>query len=256
MQKNISLVVSVAIICLTVLGVAYALSQTDIAIKNTGTVSGSVQNSISVSGEGKVMARPDIVRVNIGVSELGQTTKEAQDTANRKLNQILSILEEHDVSEKNIQTTNLSFSPEYEWQKDNGRELVGQRVRQTVNVKVEDINRDADRVTNILDALGTIDGIEMNSVQFDIEEKEVLFSEAREKAFEKAEQKAKELAKLGDVKLLKPITISESTINYHPPMLRNYAMAEMAADGMGGGSSLPSGELEVTANVSVVFGIE
>ncbi|NJP03746.1 hypothetical protein HC823_00470 [Candidatus Gracilibacteria bacterium] len=63
---------------------------------------------------------------------------------------------------------------------------------------------------------------------------------------------------MGGVTLLKPITISESSMNYQPPMLRNYAKMEMAmADGADmGGSSLPSGELEVTATISVMYGIE
>lgn len=256
MKKETTTIISVIIVCLTIFGSAYFMSQRDVSIRNTGTVAGSVQNSITVSGEGKVMATPDIVQIQAGVSELRKTTKEAQEAANEKLNEILYVLSEHDVPKKDVQTNNLSFYPEYDYLKDNGRQLVGQRVRQTLNIKISDIDNDEERVTDILDALGRIDGLELNSVNFDIEEKEALFTKAREKAFDKAKQKAEELADLGSVNLLKPITISESSVNYYPPMVRNYAKMEMAMDGAGGGSSLPSGELEITANVSVVFGIE
>ena len=209
-----------------------------------------------MSGEGKVTATPDLLRIRAGVSELADTTKAAQEAMNIKMNQILSTLEKHGVKERDIQTRDLSFSPEYEWKEDSGRELVGQRVRQTVIVEIEDIDETPERVTSILDSLGTVNGLELNSVEFDIEDKTELFSQAREKAFEKAHQKAEELAKAGGVKLKKPIMISENTINYTPIYARNMAVMEMDAAGMGGGSALPSGELDVTANVSVVYGIE
>ncbi|MCF7917912.1 SIMPL domain-containing protein [Candidatus Gracilibacteria bacterium] len=256
MKKETITILAVVLICATILGVSYNFRKTGISIRNTGTASGSIQNSITVSGEGKVMSRPDIVRVQAGVSELRKTTKEAQIAANEKLAQILDILRENNIAEKNVQTTDLSFYPEYQWLEKTGQKLVGQRVRQTLNIKITDIDKKSERVTDILDALGSVDGLEMNSVNFDIEEKEALFTQARQQAFDKAEQKAKELAKLGGVVLLKPITISESSINYNPPMYRNFAKMEMASDAMGGGSELPSGELEVTANVNVVFGIE
>ncbi len=255
-QKHIATITITAVIaiCLTILGVTYNLRNTGISIKNTGNTSGSIQNSISVSGEGKVTASPDIVRIQAGISEIAPTTKKAQTAANEKIKTILSTLEQYDINKKDIQTTNLSFYPEYDWQP-SGRKLLGQKVQQTLNVIIRNINGKPDRVTNILDALGEVNGLELNSVQFDIDDRTELFTKARKEAFSKAKQKAEELAGLGEVKLLPPITISENTINYQPPMVRNFAMAE---GGMGGGgdSSLPSGELEITATISVVFGIE
>ena len=178
-----------------------------------------------------------------------------QDEAIEKLATIISILEENDVPERNAQTSNLSFYPEYDWKGDEGRKLIGQRVSQTLTIKIPEIDKNPGRVTDILDALGTINGLELNSVNFDIEDKKEFFSEAREQAFEKAYQKAKELAKFGDVELGKPITISESSVNYRPIPYQNFAKMEMVADGMGGGSALPAGELDVTASVNVLFEI-
>lgn len=256
MKKELTTLGAVILICGTIFAVSYNLKETGISIKNTGTVAGSVQDSITVVGEGKSMAQPDIVQIQAGVSETRTTTKEAQEAANEKLNQILKILKEYKISEKNIQTSNLSFYPEYEWRKDNERILVGQKVRQSLNIKIDNIKDDTTRVTAILDKLATINGLELNSVQFDIEDKKEFFTEARKMAFEKAEQKAQELAEMGDVTLLKPIAISEADVSYNPPLLRNYAVMESSADGLGGGSALPSGELEITTRVNVVFGIK
>lgn len=257
MQKEITTITSVIIICLTIMGVAWKLGNTGISIQNTGTSSATVQNSISVSGEGKVLADPDTVQINAGISETAPTTKEAQESVNQKLNTILGILEKNDIPKKNIQTNRLLIYPEYEWTEQDGRTLIGQRVSQILTIKIAEINKNPEKATDIIDALGEINGLELNSVNFDIEEKEDLFSDAREEAFEKAKQKAKEYASLGEVTLLGPISISDATVHYDLPIFSNYARKEMdEAAGMGGGSSLPAGQLEVTANVNVVFGIK
>ncbi len=249
--------VGVILICATIVFSIAQFQKTGITIRNAGSTSGSIQNSISVSGEGKITATPDIVRISAGVSELADTTKEAQKQANEKLERIISILEKNDVPARKIQTSNLSFRPEYDWKGDDGRTLLGQRVSQTLNIEIPGIDKNPERVTDILDDLGEIDFLELNSVNFDIEDKKNLFSAAREKAFEKAHQKAEELAKFGKVTLGAPITISEASIHYNPMPFQNFAAKEMIMlDGMGGGSSLPSGELDVTATVNVVFEIK
>ncbi len=245
----------VIIVCATIAFSIGQLRNTGITIRNTGSSAGSIQNSISVMGEGKVTAIPDIVRISSGVSELADTTKKAQQQANDKLDRIISILTENDVPERNVQTSNLSFRPEYDWN-DGGRRLLGQRVTQTLTIKIPEIDTQPDRVTKILDSLGEIDGLELNSVNFDIEDKKGLFSAARKEAFEKALQKAKELARFGDVTLGEPITISEGSVQYNPMPYQNFAMKEMAVGMGGGGSALPSGELDVTAMVNVVFEIQ
>lgn len=246
----------VLLVCITIAFSVGQIQNTGITIRDTGSTAGSIQNSISVAGEGKITATPDIVRISSGVSELADSTKEAQQQANKKLERIIEILKNNDVTERNVQTSNLSFRPEYDWKGDDGRKLIGQRVSQTLTIEIPGIDTKPSRVTKILDSLGEIDGLELNSVNFDIEDKKELFSAAREEAFEKALQKAKELARFGDVKLGAPISISEGHVQYNPMPFRNFAAKEMLmADGIGGGSSLPSGELDVTATVNVVFGI-
>ncbi len=254
---NIQIISSTIIICLTIFWLSWNLQNTWISIKNTWTVSGQVQNSLTVSWEWKAMANPDIVRIRAWISELAKTTKEAQINANIKLNKILEALKAYDIPDSDIQTNNLSINPEHEWTKENGRQLIWQRVRQNLNIKITEIDKDKDRVSSIIDTLWEINWLELNSINFDIENKKGLFTKAREKAFEKAKQKAIELAKLWGLKLLKPITISESRVNYNPPMFSNVARMDMAESSSAWwGSSIPAWELEVIANINVVFWIE
>jgi hypothetical protein len=66
-----------------------------------------------VIGEGKAKVQPDTLTINLSISELGKTTKEAQTKANEKASQIQSILEKAGVKKENIQTANLNVYPEY-----------------------------------------------------------------------------------------------------------------------------------------------
>jgi len=255
MKKETTTIFSVVIICAVLFGMSYNLKNTGISIRNTGTVGSNVQNSINVYGEGKISVTPDIVMIRAGVSETRDTTKEAQKATNQKIAKILEILRTYNVPDKNIQTSNLSFDEKYDWSV-NERKIIGQEVRQTLAIKIPEIIEDSTKVTNILDELGNVDGLELNSVIFDLEDKKEAYTKAREKAFKKAQQKAEELADLSDVKLLKPITVTEGSSRSYPPIYANYAKAEMDMGNTGGESSLPSGELEITTKLNVIFGIE
>jgi uncharacterized protein YggE len=75
---------------------------------------------------------------------------------------------------------------------------------------------------------------------------------------EKAKQKAKELAKVWEVTLLKPISISENLNTYYPqPMMKNtYAMDMVASEEMWWGADISLWELEINLNINVVYWIK
>jgi uncharacterized protein YggE len=58
-----------------------------------------------------------------------------------------------------------------------------------------------DKASQLIDQVSRIDGIQINGINFDIEDRTHLFSQARTLAFEKAQQKAQELAKLAGIKI-------------------------------------------------------
>ena len=245
-------------ICLSLLGSAFLISRTSFTIKNSGvSQSGGATNTISVSGYGKAFAKPDIVNLRFSVSELRYTSKIALEAVNTKIEQALQVLKENKVDEKDITTSNLSIYPEYDYQR-SLRTLKGQRATQSLVVKVKNIDDKATKATTIIDALASIENIQINSISFDVDDKTELFSEARELAFGKAEQKAKELAKLGSVKLDKPVSIIDSTYDYSTSSrTMNVAYERMDAAGIGGGGTdMPTGQLEITASIQVMWGIK
>ena len=254
-------VLAAIIVCVTILISLGKLQQTGITIKDNrqqvpekkAEQVAPVPKSISVSGEGRIMVVPDYVRISAGVSELADTTKKAQDLANQKLAKVLEILKNNAISDRNIQTSNLSFRTEYDWS-DGERRLIGQRVEQTLSISIPEIDTQPERVSRIIDALGAINRLEIHSVSLDIKNKKELFSRARILAFEEARAKAESLAQLAGLKLEKPLQISEKADNNIPtPYFRTTPQMEMAAGAPA--PSLPAGELDVTVTVNVKFGV-
>jgi len=255
-NKNLQ---SVVIISIALILSAILISRTGIYIKNTGGVesNGKISNTISVSGDGKVSAKPDMVQLNIGFQETASTSKEALAKVNDKISSAMKILKDNGISDADITTSNLSVYTQYDYS-NSTRKIIGQQASENLEVKIKKIDDKATKAVKIIDELSTIDNLQMNGIYFDIEDKTALFTKAREMAFNKAEQKAQELAKLSKVKLSKPVSISDSTYDVTPVAVTNVAQFKSVSldSASGGGASIASGQMDITANLSILWGIE
>lgn len=203
--------------------------------------------TIEVSATGEVMLTPDIASFSIQVSELGKTTSEAQAFANEKMAQLLSIMRENGVEEKDIKTTMLNLRPSYQWIE--GKQfLEGQVASQSLSVTL----RNLDKLGSMIDQLGEVSGMYLNSVMLDKEDKSVGLEQARQQAVQKALAKAELYAQGAQMQVGKPITISEYTAASNPYNTRmKVAMASESAYDMA--TEIPAGTMTVTSTVSMVL---
>ncbi|MDD4027124.1 MAG: SIMPL domain-containing protein [Candidatus Shapirobacteria bacterium] len=250
----------VIIVAVAIIFSALLISRTGIYIKNTGGVesNGKVSNTISVTGDGKVSAKPDMVQLNISFQETAPTSKAALDKVNQKIDSALKLLKDNNIPDSDITTNNLNVYTEYDYS-NSTRRIIGQRASQTLDIKIKKIDTKATKATKIIDELSAIDNLQIGGITFDIEDKTKFFSEARELAFNKAKQKAEELAKLSKVKLTKPISISDSTYDITPARYTtNVAQLKTLSMGSGGAidSQISTGEMGISANLSILWGIE
>jgi uncharacterized protein YggE len=94
---------------------------------------------------------------------------------------------------------------------------------------------------------------------FNVRDNREYYIASRELAYGKALEKARQYAELAGLTVVKALTVSEFDGSAPAPMPRqmygNMAMKEAAvADQSGGGSTiLPTGELEITTQISVTF---
>jgi len=210
-------------------------------------------STVTVDGVGTVTAAPDTIHLSISLSRTAPTTREAREQVTAMAAKVLTILEESRIERRNTQTASLTFRPDYEW-KNGEQRLAGQRAEQTIIFSMEGIDRDEQGLSTLLDRLTLVDGMEMQQMSYDIRDKSPLFSQSRELAFEKATVKAREYAALSGLVIDTVLEISENQSSFPGPMAANRFMAE--AGGLGGSETadaLPTGELEITTRITVVF---
>lgn len=220
--------------------------------------------TISVTGEGEVFAIPNLAVFSFSVAEEAKTIPEAQKTATEKANKIIAFLKGEGVDEKDIQTSNYSVNPMYQYVEKvvtcvaypcppiGERVLRGYEVNQSLTVKV----RETERAGELVSGVGNLGVSYISGPNFTVEDEDELRREARAEAIADAEKKAKELARDLGVRLVGVVGFSESGAPYYFRSLAEDAKFGMG--GVGGGApapSLPEGENKIVSNVSVIYAI-
>ena len=216
------------------------------------------QSKISVFGTGTVKAQPDMLQISISLSSVARTTQTAQEEVNRMVRQVLSILKNNNIDDKNIITASLNFRTEYDWSSGR-RTLIGQRAEQVITFSIDDIGNNNERVSAIIDRLTLINGIELNQMNFSIKNNTEYFIRSRELAFENAVNKINQYATLAGLKKVKILSISEEDVQHISPMMNrasNQLVFETSAARQDASSIIPTGELEIVTRINVVFLLE
>lgn len=207
--------------------------------------------TISVSGNGRVFAPPNIAELSLGVQTgRRETAKVAMETLRKDMDAIFRIVKDHGVEEKNIRTEHFSLNQVYDWT-EKGQVFRGFEANQSFSVRV----RDLDQVDNVLTAATEAGANQVGGIQFTIDDPEVQRAEARKTAIIEAQKKAQILAanlgkRLGNLK-----GFSEGSDGWVQPMM--LMRAEKA--GMGGDAPdlpLPAGEQEVTVKVTLTYELQ
>ena len=173
---------------------------------------------IAVSGRGEVVAEPDTGYFSVGVEVTEDTVADAREEAASTLEDVVDSLKDNGVDEDDLQTTNFSIYPRYEYPRDGEPEITGFIVSNTLSVTVRDLDQFSEILDDAIDAGG--DAVRVSGIRFDRDDKDELIEQARELAMEDARSKADQLADLGDVDLGDPLSIVESGSQSTPRLLR------------------------------------
>ena len=208
------------------------------------------QNTITISGEGKVTAAPNIATTEIGLVTEKKDVSSAQKENTEKMNKLIAAVKSTGLEDKDIQTTQYQIYPKYDYSAGKSN-IIGYTVSQSVTVKIRDLSK----ISTVLAKAGEAGANQVSSPTFTIDEPESLRAQAREKALKNAREKAETLAKMLGVKILKVASFSEYNQSQPLPL---YARSAEAFD-MGGGAPAPdiqTGTMDVNVGVNVVYEID
>ncbi len=159
---------------------------------------------ISVSGYGAINAVPDTAIIRLGVETEADTAQEALDDNSVQMSQLISATVAAGVAETDIQTHGLQLQPVYS-SSTTDPQLTGYRASNIVAITA----RDLDGLGELLDAAIEAGGNRIDSIRFEVSDREALFAAAREAAMNDAIERAEQLTALAGAELGEVFTISE-----------------------------------------------
>jgi uncharacterized protein len=202
------------------------------------------KRTINVTGTGKVTLTPDIAYVSIGVHTEGKDAAEAVATNTSQAQKVVAALKAFKIDPKDIQTTNFSIYPQQQFDSVGKPQGITYVVDNTVYVTLRDINQ----LGALLDAVVKAGANSINSIQFDVADREAAFSEARKLAVENGQKQAEELATAAGVKLGQVLSINSSSPSAPVPMY-DYKVGVGGAAPAQSAVPVSTGQLIITLDV-------
>jgi uncharacterized protein YggE len=207
--------------------------------------------TLSVSGSGDALLAPDIAYIYVGVHTESPTAAEAVEENTSQTQGLIQAIREFGIDEKDIRTTNFSIYPMDRFDPATGLPS-GEKVYAVDNTVYVTI-RDLTKLGDLLDTAVQAGANNINSVQFDVADKDEALREARANAVKDAEAEAQALAQAAGLSLGEIQSISFSEAQPYPIF-----------DGKGGGGAVAEqaavpiqpGQLTFTVSVNVTYALK
>ncbi len=218
-----------------------------LAIPLAGVAFAADSARITVTGEGRVDAAPDMATITLGVTSQGTTAATAMAANSAQLAQVLANLKAAGIADRDLQTTGLALNPN--WQSDdNGSnpQIVGYVASNLLTVRVRALaGLGAALDAAVKDGANTVDGL-----SFGLADPEPVLDEARKRAVADATHRALLLTEAAGVSLGAVAAISEGGGSFAPaPMFGK--SADMTASAV----PVARGEVSLSASVTMVWEI-
>ena len=217
-----------------------------------------VLRTISVSGQGKISAAPNIASINVGVFNQANMAIEALVANNKSMTDLLNALKAHGVGAKDIQTSNINIQPMFgRQQTDQQRvaspglpsapKVVGYQVQNVVRITARDLTK----LGSIVDTVVGAGANQLFGISLSVDNPGALLQQARKEAINDAANKAKLLATEAGMVVGPPVTIRDDAGSYGGPVSMPTGPHMMAAPASP--TPISPGEQELSATVQVVY---
>ncbi|MEK7515188.1 MAG: SIMPL domain-containing protein [Patescibacteria group bacterium] len=217
---------------------------------NQAANTAATTNTISFSGQGKVVAKPDIALLDLSILTEAETSKAAQNENSNRSKRLVEFLKKEGIEDKDIKTTGYNIYPQYTYPQYEKARITGYQVNQMVQVRV----RNLDTVDTVLDGVVSAGANQINNFQLTVDDSDELMADARDEAIADAKEKARALERQLGVKLGRIVNFSENGTGGIPMPMYDAAVYK---GGMGGGGpAIPSGENEISVNVQITYQIK
>lgn len=207
---------------------------------------------LPVTAVSEIKMAPDTATITAGVLTTGKNASETATENAAKMTAVFDALNRASIPRSQIQTTQLSLSPQYDYETKKKPRIKGYIANNIVTVETQDLNK----ITPIIDALVSAEANNVRSVQFSLSDPDAAKAKVLEEAIKKARAKAQLIARSAGVTLGQLQSINVDSGGYSP-YNRNYDEIVVTGGGGGGGGGVSTpvsqGELTVKATVNLVY---
>lgn len=207
------------------------------------------QNLFLVQGKATKTAVPDTAFISFGVTKIANTISDAQNQTNTAISKIIGGLQNIGIDAKNIQTTNYSVSPNYDYNSGN-QTIKGYTVTQNMQITIKPI----DKINQATDVATTNGANIVGSVNFGFDDatQTQLQNQVRQMAIDDAKQKAQSLANAAGMRLGKIVDIQEDNQSPIQPIgIQTFKIATAPSDSAP--TTITPGENTLTENVTLSY---
>ena len=204
--------------------------------------------SMSATGSGQVSLVPDIASISIGVRTEADEVTDALSGNTEQANDITRVLQDFDVAEEDIQTSNFNVFPSDRYDPMTG-EITSHYfvVENTVTVIVRDLSK----LGEILSAVVEAGANSIYGISFDVEDREAAVNQARELSIQDAQAKAQAIADAAGIELGDLLSINVystgSPVTYYDAKGVSYASSSVPVS---------AGTLTITMECNLTYGLK
>lgn len=215
----------------------------------TGAYAADNGRTINVTGMGETEIAPDTGNLSLGFRTVDADLGKAKADMTAKMDALIEALKQFNISEKDIQATQLYIYPNYKTNDDGKTTLQAYDVSRSITV----IFKDMSQTDAILDAGIKAGANTFNGLNFSYSKENELKLQALEKAIQNAANQADFIAENLGVKRGKVMHVT--TVQSY--MTRNdMAVMQSEAAPAAGGTGYTPGQIKVSAQISVVYSID
>lgn len=204
---------------------------------------------LDVVAEGTSSRVPDVALIQAGVVSQAATASAAMAQNAGQMTRVLAALRKAGIAERDLQTANVSLSPQYRYEQNQSPVLTGYQASNQVSVRFRDIAKSG----AILDALVREGANNISGPNLTIDKPEAALDEARTAAVATARARAELYAKAAGLRVDRILSISESGAVAPPMPIAVQAGRFKAADAA---TEIVAGEQELRLSLSVRFLLE
>ncbi len=227
-----------------------ALAQTAPAPTNPIQLHAMAQSpALNLTASGEVKVEPDMATITFGVVTEAATAQEAMAQNATRMTQVAAALRRAGIAERDIQTSGLNLSAQYDYVENQPPRLRGYQANNRVTVNINDL----DRVGQTADAVVTAGVNQIDNIGFGLRDPKAAEDQARILAVQALQSKAQLYAQALNVPLGGIRSLTEGgRYTPQPPMPMYAARAvSMSADS----TPVSAGELTVRIDVTGVYDI-